>query len=259
MALEGREFHRLRVYHARQRNQRRITAILASMERRLPLEYEGWQQHEPIFRRLSTPELVAEVQDGSPDRRLAALSVIDLSEVASSTIEDWIRALPDAEANELAGAIPVQRPHSSCKDDLRWVEVARLGYEKRRLPTFLVMLFSSLEALDSRHCPEAPQAWENIGDWLGDVYDRLVKDGDSEALEDISLFVFENYLDRDSIFDAFCGMVVRHEALAMQVSANPSLLLPELPREKQQLVLEEAAANGGRPFKEAWAALNGRA
>ena len=208
---------------------------------------------------MTTPELVAEVQDGSPDRRLAALSVIDLSEVALSTIEDWIRTLPDAEANELAGAIPVQRSHSSCKDDLRWVEVARLGYDKRRLPTFLVMLFSSLEALEARDCPETPVAWETVADWLGDIYDRLVKSGDEDALEDISLFVFENYLDRDAIFESFCGLVVRHEVLAMQVSANPSLLLPDLPRERQQLVLEEAAANGGRPFKESWAALNGLA
>src|SRR5690606_39289891 len=38
---------------------------------------------------------------------------------------------PDAEANELAGAIPAQRPHASCADDLRWVEVARLGYERQ--------------------------------------------------------------------------------------------------------------------------------
>lgn len=227
------------------------------MERRLPPQYDGWQQHEAAFRRLSTPELIAEVQDGSPDRRLAALSVIDLAEVAPQIIEDWIRALSDAEANELAGAIPAQRAHSSCKDDLRWVEVARLGYEKRRLPTFLVMLFSSLEALDSRHCPEAPGAWEAIGDWLGEMYDTLIKAHDLESMEDISLFVFENYLDRDAIFDSFCGMVVRHEELAQRVSTNPSLLLLDLPREKQRLVLEEAAANGGRPFKESWAALNG--
>ena len=113
------------------------------MERRLPAEYTGWQDHESAFRRMTTPELVHEIQDGSPERRLAALSVIDLSEVAPPTIEDWIRTLPDAEANELAGAIPAQRPHASCEEDVRWVDVARLGYEQRRLPTFLVMLFSS--------------------------------------------------------------------------------------------------------------------
>lgn len=229
------------------------------MERRLPPQYDGWQQHEPAFRRLSTHDLVSEIQDGSPDRRLAALSVIDLSEVAPATVQDWIRTLPDAEANELAGAIPAQRVHGSCRDDLRWVDVARLGYDKRRLPTFLVMLFSSLEALESRGCAEVAGAWESVADWLGDVYDQLQKAGDEEALSDVSLFVFENYLDRDALFEAFCGMVVRHEDLALRVSSNPSLLLPDLAPEKQRLVLEEAAANGGRPFAESWAALQGLA
>ena len=129
------------------------------MKRRLPPEYDGWQDHESAFRRMTTPELVQEIQDGSPERRLAALSVIDLAGVAPPTIEDWIRTLPDAEANELAGAIPVQRAHAGCAEDVRWIGVARLGYEQRRLPTFLVMLFSSLEALDSRGCSEAPGEW----------------------------------------------------------------------------------------------------
>ena len=70
---------------------------------------------------MSTPDLVAEVQDGRPDRRLAALSVIDLAGVPPEVVEDWIRTLPDAEANELAGAIPVQRAHASCAEDVRWV------------------------------------------------------------------------------------------------------------------------------------------
>ena len=69
--------------------------------------------------------------------------------------------------------------------------------------------------------------------------------------------MFENYLDRDALFEAFCGMVVRHKNLAVMVSTDPRLLLPELPTEKQRLVLQEAAANGGRPFRESWAALNG--
>ncbi len=201
---------------------------------------------------------MSEIQDGSPDRRLAALSIIDLSEVAPSTVQDWIRTLPDAEANELAGAIAAQHVHGSCRDDLRWVDVARAGYEKRRLPTFLVMLFSSLEALESRGCAEAAGAWEMVADWLGAVYDELQKAGDQEALSDVSLFVFENYLSRNALFEAFCGMVVRHEALALQVSSNPSLLLPELSPEQQRLVLEECAANGGRPFSESWPALHGR-
>lgn len=227
------------------------------MERRLPPEYTGWQQHESLFRRMTTPELVTEVQDGSPDRRLAALSVIDLAEVSPLTVEDWIRTLPDAEANELAGAIRAQRAHASCHEDARWVEVARLGYEKRRLPTFLVMLFSSLEALDSRDCAEAASEWERIGDWLGEMYDRVMAEGDEDGRGDISLFVFENYLDRAAVFEAFCGMVVRHESLAMEVSLNPSFLLADLDEPRQRFVLEEAAANGGVSFPLAWEALRG--
>ncbi len=227
------------------------------MERRLPAQYAGWQDHEPAFRRMTTPELVSEIQDGAPDRRLAALSVIDLSGVEPRIIEDWIRTLPDAEANELAGAIPAQRPHATCAEDCRWVEVARLGYEQRRLPTFLIMLFSSLEALDVRGCPEAAQEWERIGDWLGDVYDRLVAADEGDALGDISLFVFENYLRKDAIFEAFCGMIVRHERLAREVSANPSLYLADLDEARQRLALEEAAANGGLSFRQAWENLLG--
>ncbi len=206
---------------------------------------------------MSTPELIAEIQDGAPARRLAALSVIDLAGVEMRYIEDWIRTLPDAEANELAGAIPVQRPHSSCAEDVRWVEVARLGYEARRLPTFLVMLFSSLEALDSRECPQGAGEWERIGDWLGDVYDRIMQSDDGDARDDISLFVFENYLANNAIFESFCGMIVRHEALALDVSANPSLYLAELDEAHQRLALEEAAANGGIPLDQSWATLRG--
>ncbi len=227
------------------------------MDRRLPPQYAGYQEHEAQLRRMSTPELIAEIQDGAPARRLAALSVIDLAGVEMRYIEDWIRTLPDAEANELAGAIPVQRPHSSCAEDVRWVEVARLGYEARRLPTFLVMLFSSLEALDARECPQGAGEWERIGDWLGDVYDRIMRSDDDDARDDISLFVFENYLDNNAIFESFCGMIVRHEALALEVSANPSLYLAELDEAHQRLALEEAAANGGIPLDQSWATLRG--
>jgi hypothetical protein len=225
------------------------------MKRRLPPEYDGWQDHESAFRRMTTPELVQEIQDGSPERRLAALSVIDLAGVAPPTIEDWIRTLPDAEANELAGAIPVQRAHAGCAEDVRWIGVARLGYEQRRLPTFLVMLFSSLEALDSRGCSEAPGEWERIGDWLGDIYDRVVAADEEDARGDISLFVFENYLDRPAIFEAFCGMIVRHEALALEVSANPAQYLLQVDEARQRFALQEAAANGGISFDQAWATL----
>jgi hypothetical protein len=225
------------------------------MDRRLPPEYEDWQSHELAFRRMTTPELVVEIQDGPPARRLAALSVIDLTEVAPDTIADWIRALPDAEANELAGAIPAQRPRASCGEDLRWVEVARLGYERRRLPTFLVMLFSSLEAMEARGCPETQLAWQNIGDWLGEVYDRLAKAGDEDAMGDISLFVFENYLDRSAIFESFCGLICRHEDLAREVSSNPSIFLACLSEEEQRMALLEAESAGGLPFSHSWAAL----
>ncbi len=206
---------------------------------------------------MTTPELVVEIQDGAPERRLAALSVIDLAGVALSTIEDWIRTLPDAEANELAGAIPVQRTHSDCAEDVRWVDVARLGYDERRLPTFLVMLFSSLEALDARDCPQAASQWERVGDWLGEVYDRIATDGDDDARGDISLFVFENYLDRAPIFEAFCGMIVRHEGLAREVSVNPAQFLTPVDEAHQRFALEEAAANGGLPFAVSWSTLGG--
>lgn len=228
------------------------------MERRLPPEYGGWQAHEPAFRRMTTPELVSEVQDGAPDRRLAALSVIDLAEVDYETVEHWIRALPDAEANELAGAIPVQRPHASCREDVRWVDVARIGYERRRLPTFLVMLFSSLEALEARGCPEAAGAWELISDWLGGMYDRLVETSDEEAQADVSLFVFENYLDRAPVFEAFCGILTRQWSLAQRVSANPSWLLSELSDAQKRAALRDAEEGGGLPFHESWKLLSDR-
>lgn len=238
-------------------NQRQSGCILNLMERRLPPEYAGWQGHEAAFRRMTTPELVVEIQDGSPERRLAALSVIDLADVAPSTVEDWIRALPDAEANELAGAIPAQRPRSSCKEDLRWVDVARLGYERRRLPTFLVMLFSSLEALDARDCAEAAGAWETISDWLGGMYDRLVEEGDVEALDDVSLFVFENYLVREPVFEAFCAILSRQPGLSRQVSTNPSRLLGGLSEAQQRTALQEAGEGGGLPFEQSWALMHG--
>ncbi len=227
------------------------------MERRLPAQYTGWDAHERAFRHLSTSELVIEIQDGPPERRLAALSVIDLGEVPPMTIEDWVRTLPDTEANELAGAIPAQRPHSSCNEDLRWARVAQLGYAQRRLPTFLVMLFSSLEALETRNCPEAAAVWENVADWLGEVYDRLEAADDVEALEDLSLFVFENYLDRGAIFEAFCGLLASHRTLALKVSTNAWIYLGGLAEPLQRAALEEAERGGGIPWREAWRALQG--
>lgn len=206
---------------------------------------------------MTAPELIQEIQDGPPDRRLAALSVIDLAEVDLSIIQDWIRTLPDAEANELAGAIPAQRPHATCEEDLRWVSIARSGYEARRLPTFLVMLFSSLEAMDARHCPQSAQAWDEVGEWLGDIYDRITERHETEALDDISLFVFENYLTREPIFEAFCGLLVRQQELARRVSSNPSFLLADLDEAHRRKALSEAEAGGGLPFRESWRLLLG--
>jgi hypothetical protein len=226
------------------------------MDRRLPLEYEGWNAHEAAFRRLSTPELVMEIQDGPPERRLAALSVVDLSEVAIETIEDWVRHLPDAEANELAGAIPAQRPHASCEEDGRWVEVARLGYEARRLPTFLVMLFSSIEAMDARGCEGSQAAWTSVGTWLETVYSVLADEGDDASLEDISLFVFENYLHREPILDALCSLLRSESTLAREVSSNP-VLLADLSRGAQRRALQAAEEGGGLPAGESWGILKG--
>lgn len=227
------------------------------MERRLPEEYDGWQQHEGEMRRMTTPELVAEVQDGPPDRRLAALSVINLASVEPSIVRDWVRTLPDAEANELAGAIPVLSPDGSCEDDARWSALAREGFEVRRLPTFLVVLTAALEAMESRGCDGAAAAWEATADWLGELVDRLAAEGDDDALDDVSLFIFENYLDRDAIFEAFCGIIVRHEWFARQVSINPSVYLGRLPADRQRRALLEASQAGGLPFDLAWANLTG--
>ncbi len=227
------------------------------MDRRLPAEYDGWQSFEAAFRRMSTPELVQEIQDGAPERRIAALSVIDLSEVAVETIEDWVRHLPDAEANELAGAIPAQRPNTSCDEDLRWMEIARLGYEERRLPTFLVMLMSSVEALEVKRCDGAEEAWRSVGAWLETVYTVLSDEGETEALTDISLFVFENYLDRAAIFEAFCELLRTQAALAIEVSSSPFTLLCELPPARQREALAAAEEGGGIPAGESWAVLQG--
>ena len=228
-----------------------------TVERKLPAQYQGWQAHQPALRKLTTNDLITEIQDGPPDRRLAALSVIDLSDIGEQTLEDWIRMLPDADVNELAGAIPAQSGRGLCEDHVRWAYVARRGYDRRRLPTFLVMLFSSLEALDARGCPQATETWEAVGTWLGDLYDRLVEAGDDQALQDLSLFVFENYLDRAPIFEAFSAAVVRHRSLARWVSADPTVLLSGLSTEKQKQVLRDAEAAGGLPFKQSWATLQG--
>ena len=224
--------------------------------RSLPSAYTGWEEHEADMRRLSTPELVLEIQDGPPDRRLAAMSVIDLADVATETIRDWIRALPGPEANELAGAIPAQRPHARVADDLRWVELARFGYERRKLPTFLVMLTASLESLEAKDPEAASTAWDQTGAWMLKQYRDLAKAKDEESLHDVSLFIFESYLSREPLFEAFRQLVEEHRTLARQVSSNPGILLVDLPPAQQRRALEAAEKAGGLPLEQSWRLLH---
>lgn len=228
------------------------------MDRRLPPEYQGWEQHDAEMRRMTTPELIAEIQDGAPDRRLAAMSVVDLADVPTETIRDWIRTLPVAEANELAGAIPAQRPAAAPAEDLRWVDVARFGYERRHLPTFLVMLFSSLEAIEAKDPDVAAQAWDLTGSWLEGIYESLAAAADTESLGDLMLFVFENYLDRAPVLAALEALCKRNQELALQVSTNPSLLLTCLGPGEQRKLLQAAERGGGLPLEESWRLLHER-
>ncbi|MCS7294530.1 MAG: hypothetical protein NZ761_03945 [Dehalococcoidia bacterium] len=225
------------------------------MDRLVPPEYAGWQRHEPELRRMTTAQLIDEIQDGPPDRRLAALAVIDLAEVPLPVIEDWIRILPEAEVNELAGAIPVQRPNTSAEEEAKWVEVARLGYERRRVATFLVMLGSALEGLEAKDAALAAETWNIIAGWVENVYDRLALAGDLEALADIELFLFENYLDRRPLLDVFAQLVERHERLALRVSTDPAAYLANVPEEGRRRVLEAAERGGGLDFAESWSIL----
>lgn len=226
------------------------------MKRRLPPEYDGWEELEPELRRLSTPELVHEIQDGSPERRLAAMSVIDLSEVDEETVRDWVRTLPVPEANELAGAIPAQRAHAPVKDDLFWVDLARFGYERRKLPTFLVMLTASLESIEAKSPDHAADAWHQTGVWLLKVYRALRKNRDNESVGDISLFLFESYLNREPLFEAFRQLVEEDEVLARAVSSNPGIMLIDLTAEMQRRALEAAERAGGLPLEQSWQLLH---
>lgn len=226
------------------------------MDRLLAPEYAGWQRHEPELRRMSTAELICEIQDGPPDRRLAALAVIDLAEVPLQIIEEWLRTLPDTEVNELAGAIPVQRSEVSAEDEAKWVEVARQGYERRRIATFLVILGSALEGLEAKDPALASEMWKLIAGWVENLYDRLALVGEVECLADIELFLFENYLNRRPLLDAFVNLVERHERLAMRVSTDPATYLAEVPLDGRRRVLEAAERGGGLEFSESWAILD---
>lgn len=226
------------------------------MARILPPEYRGWDAHEQALRRLSTPELIEEVLDGPPDRRLAAISVIDLGDVPRSTIEDWIRTLPDPEANELAGAIPAQRIHASIDDDRRWADLSRLGYECRRLPTFLVMLLASAEAIEAKDAAAGEALWDDLAPWVAGLYRDFTAAADNDAREDLLLFVFENYLDRAPLFQAFIALLTEDSELALRVSANPAVFIVGLPLKEQRECLEAAERGGGLDFNVAWQALH---
>lgn len=230
--------------------------MLSGMKRRLPPEYHGWEKHDSEMRRMTTPELVAEIQDGPPDRRLAAMSVVDLADVATETIRDWVRTLPDPEANELAGAIPAQRPAATPAEELRWIEVARFGYERRRLPTFLVMLFSSLEAVESKDAEIGAEAWEITGRWLREMYEDLAREADQDSIDDLMLFVFENYLDREAVLASLEQISEKHPDLALRVSTNPSMLLTGLSPDQQRRALAAAERGGGLSLQESWRLLH---
>ncbi len=230
--------------------------MLESVERKLPPEYAGWDRHKQELRERSTRELIEEVQDGPPDRRLAAISVIDLASVPEEVLTDWVRTLPDPEANELAGAIPAQRPHASVEADMHWIKMSRFGYEKRRLPTFLVTLLQSVEAVEAKAPASAGSIWSDLGPWAADGYRRFVSEGDDVAIEDLLLFVFENHLDRQPMFDAFVSLVREHEDLATRIAANPALYLAGLSLESQKKCLEAAGESGAIGFDEAWRALH---
>lgn len=229
--------------------------MLSTMSRPLPPEYADWERHEPELRRLSTPELIEEIQDGAPDRRLAALAVIDLAEVPQQIIEDWIRILPDPEVNELAGAMPVQRPDAPVQEDLRWAETARLGFERRRIATFLVMLGSAMESIEAKDAELARETWGVMAGWVENLYDRLALEGDEEALADIELFLFESYLDRPPLLEAFAKLLERHEPLARRVSTDPARYLANVREEGRRRALEAAERGGGLEFAESWAIL----
>jgi hypothetical protein len=182
--------------------------------------------------------------------------VIDLADVATETIRDWIRALPVPEANELAGAIPAQRPHARIADDLRWVELARFGFERRKLATFLVMLTASLESLEAKDPEAASTAWDQTGAWILKAYRELAAAKDHESLHDLSLFIFESYLTREPLFEAFRQLIEEHKTLARQVSSNPGILLVDLPHSQQRRALEAAEKAGGLPFEQSWRLLH---
>jgi hypothetical protein len=263
MATEGGYFHASSVSAAlvvtlpRRSDAHAFAGYSGRVAQTLGPEYDGWKAERVAMRDFSTEALAREVLDGPPARRMAALSLVHVTELSQELLEDWVRTLPVPEANELLGAITARQENSGCRDALRWAAAGRLGYERRRLPTFLVMLFGSLEALDASDCAEAAGAWEETADWLGRVYGKFDPRTDQQDIDDLSLFVFENYLDRAPMFEAFCGMVSRHAELAISLSNDPATILSPLPEAQQRLALMEAESAGGLPFRESWRRLKG--
>lgn len=217
----------------------------------LPREYAGWQELEPVFRRLRTPELIEEIQDGGPERRLAALAVIDLADVPLEVVAEWIRALPDVEANELAAAMPVGRLIGSCDEDTCWALLTRAAYDLRRLPAFLAAHFVALEMLEGRRCREAALRWQETAAWLELITAEAIRRADMETLADLTCLAFEPHVSRPPFFAAMERLLRRHRLLALHVSRNPRNLLQGLSPDRRTLLLRAAEAGGGLPAAEA--------
>lgn len=223
--------------------------------RPLPPEYAGWEALARTLRGQPISALIVAIGGPEPAERLAALTVIDIAGVLPGTLLDWIRTLPDSEANQIAGAVQAAIAGADCREALRWAGFARIGYEQRGLATFLVPLFAALEALEDEGCEERAAAWEGAAGWLCEHGLTLLAREDRAGFDDLSLFAFERYLDRPALFTAFKAMLPTRRELALRVSANPGLYLAGLPERAQREMLEAAEGAGGLPLREAWKLL----
>jgi hypothetical protein len=229
----------------------------ARVRRSLPDEYTGWEALLPEVRSLSPAAAVDAAASADPRMRMAALTVADVSRVAAGTLLTWVRELPDPEANVLAGAIQEQLAAADCDELHRWAGLARVGYEQRGLATYVVLLFAALEALDRDACADSAATWKSASEWVCARALQLLEAGDNAAFDDLSLFVFENHLDRAPLFAAFKELLRKRRELALRVSANPGLYLSGLPETAQRDMLDAAEQAGGIPLTEAWKLLHG--
>ncbi|MFN0094038.1 MAG: hypothetical protein ACKVVT_04585 [Dehalococcoidia bacterium] len=227
------------------------------MPRPFPPAYANWERLVPAMRSLAPADLASEVTSSDPARRMAALAVVDIATTSPGALLEWVRTLPDVEANTIAGAIQVQVEASDCRELLRWAGIARVGYEQRGLATYLVLLFAALEALDRAACHDADDVWAQTAGWVCDRALGMLERGEREAFDDLSLFVFENHLDRAPLFAAFKALLAKRRELALRVSANPGLYLSGLPDTSQREMLDAAEKAGGIPLTEAWKLLHG--